>query len=164
MVGIRKARVEEVENLLSCQAQVLESLRGMLPTHFIEYQMRWLRGSDVEDALETAIEGKNTIVLVAEDAKSIVGFAQGRVNKGGTSWLAYMGVIPAYRRRGIGRELTKSFLTESRSRGAHKVSLYTAKELKPAINLYIGLGFVRKGTTRRHNYGVDLIEYSRSLE
>jgi len=164
MVGIRKARVEEIESLLSCQAQVLESLRDILPTNFIEYQMSWLCGSDAEDALETAIKEKNTIGLVAEEAGQIVGFAQGRVNRVGTSWLAYMGVIPTYRRRGIGRELTLSFLSESRSRGAHKVSLYTAKELKPAIKLYVGLGFFRECRTRRHKYGVDLIEYNRSLE
>lgn len=126
--------------------------------------MRWLCGSDVVDALKQAIEGKNTIVLVAEDAGQIVGFPQGRVNKGGSSWLSYMGVIPAYRRRGVSRKLTRSFLNESRSSGAHKVSLYTAKELMPTIKLYVGLGFVRECRMRRHKYGVDLIEYDRSID
>lgn len=163
MVMIRKARIEDTQSLLGCQAQVLESLRGVLPIQFLEHQMRWLSHSDRKSALENAIKEKNNIVLVAEEAESIVGFAQGRVNRDGTSWLAYMGVIPTYRRRGIGMELTKRYLIESQASGARKVSLYTAAELRPAIKLYVELGFI-KGSKMRHHKNVDLIEYSRSLK
>ncbi len=160
---IREARIEDTQNLLGCQIQVLESLRGVLPIQFIEQQMRWLYRSDRKSALENAIKEKNNIILVAEEAESIVGFAQGRVNRQGTSWLAYMGVIPTYRRKGIGRELTKRYLIESQARNAHKVSLYTVAELRPAIKLYVELGFSKGDKIRRHK-NVDLIEYSRSLK
>lgn len=164
MADIRKARIEDIRGILNCQEQVLESLRGILPAKFIDYEIESLCGPDGGDALGKAIEEKNTIVLVAVEAGSLVGFAQGRVDRGGTSWLAYMGVIPAYRRRGIARELVKRYITESQARGAHKVSLYTAPELRPAINLYTEMGFIAEGKKRRHRYGVELIAYSKSLE
>ena len=164
MVRVRVAEVEDIRGLMDCQAQVLESLRGVLPTQFIEYQISWLRTSVGGDGPEKMIEGRNTIGLVAEEAGSIVGFAQGKVDGGGTSWLAYMGVIPAFRRRGVARALVERFLTESRTMGAQKVSLYTAPELGPAIKLYTGMGFNAESRTRHHRYGVDLILYSRSLD
>ena len=164
MARVRAAEVEDIRGLMDCQAQVLESLRGVLPTQFIEYQISWLLTSVGGDGPEKMIEGRNTIVLVADEEGSIVGFAQGKVDGGGTSWLAYMGVIPAYRRRGIARELVERFLTESRTMGAHRVSLYTAPELGAAIKLYTGMGFNAEGRMRRHRYGVVLIRYSRSLD
>jgi len=164
MVRVRVAEVEDIRGLMDCQAQVLESLRGVLPTQFIEYQISWLRTSVGGDGPEKMIEGRNTIVLVAEEAGSIVGFAQGKVDGGGTSWLAYMGVIPSSRRRGIARALVERFLTESRTMDAHRVSLYTAPELGAAIKLYTGMGFITDGRVRRRRFGVDLILFSKSLD
>jgi ribosomal protein S18 acetylase RimI-like enzyme len=42
------------------------------------------------------------------------------------------------RRKGISRQLLKTFIEETRRRGAAKVTLNTASELKPAIKLYVG--------------------------
>ena len=164
MASIRKARIEDIQGLLDCQAIVLESLRGVLPNQFIEYEIRWLCAPDRKDVIEKAIEEKNMIILVGEEAGSIVGFAQGRVDRGGTSWLAYMGVIPAYRGMGIARELVNRYITESRAKGARKVSLFSAPELKPAIKLYVEMGFSTEGKIRRHIHGVDLVQYSKFLE
>ncbi|MFQ6054322.1 MAG: GNAT family N-acetyltransferase [Candidatus Bathyarchaeia archaeon] len=164
MARVRRAGAGDIRGLMDCQVQVLESLRGVLPTPFIEHEMGGLRGRGREDALEKAIGEEDTIVLVAEEGGTIVGFAQGKVDRGGTSWLAYMGVAPAFRRRGIARELVRRFIAESRARGAHTVSLYTAPELRPAIRLYTEMGFTPAGRMRRSRYGVALIEYSKPLD
>lgn len=164
MNRVRRAKAEDVQGLVECQAQVLESLRGMLPARFIEAELDWLRAPDREDDIVEAIEAGSMIALVAEEAGSIVGFAQGKVDRGGTSWLAYLGVAPAFRRRSVARELVEGFIAESRARGARRVNLYAAQELEPAIRLYADMGFGTDGRIRRSRHGVDLRVYSKTLD
>jgi ribosomal protein S18 acetylase RimI-like enzyme len=114
--------------------------------------------------VEGAIKDSERINLVAEDGGSIVGMATGRVGRGGLSTLGFMSVIPSMRRKGIGRQLLETFIEESRRRGATKVTLNTASELKPAIKLYMEMGFLPEGLLRRHIHGVDAIVYSRFLD
>ena len=101
---------------------------------------------------------------MAEDGSSIVGMATGMVGRGGLSTLGFMGVIPSRRRKCVGRQLLETFIEESRSRGATKVTFNTASELKPAIKLYVEMGFLPEGLLRRHIHGVDSIVYSKFLE
>jgi ribosomal protein S18 acetylase RimI-like enzyme len=161
---IRKARIEDVRNLLDCQTLVLESLRGILPNQFIEYEFGWLQNSERENEIKKDIEEKNTIILVAEKEKKIIGFAQGKVDRRGTSWLAYMGVASSYRRRGIGKALTKRYIDESRSVQAEKISLYATQKMKPAIKLYEGLGFESDSKVRIYRYGIPFTKYSKKLD
>jgi len=90
--------------------------------------------------------------------------ATGMVGRGGLTTLGFMGVIPSMRRKGISRQLLKTFIEETRRRGAAKVTLNTASELKPAIKLYVEMGFLSEGLLRRHLHRVDSIVYSKFLE
>lgn len=164
MANVRIAAAGDIQGLLNCHATVWESLRGVLPTSWIEDEIERLRETDVQDTVRRVMEDRMRITLVAEDEEEVVGFAMGRSDKSGLSWLSFMGVTPTYRRRGIGRELAQKFIEESRLRGAYKVSLNTAPELEPAVKLYVSMGFVPEGFLRRHRYGVDLIIYSIFLE
>jgi ribosomal protein S18 acetylase RimI-like enzyme len=74
-----------------------------------------------------------------------------------------MGVTPNYRRKGIGRSLMEEYIKESKLKEAHKVSLNTTTTLKPAIRLYIELGFIPEGFLRKHARGTDIIIYSKFL-
>ncbi|MDH5200516.1 MAG: GNAT family N-acetyltransferase [Candidatus Bathyarchaeota archaeon] len=160
---IRGMRAEDTEGYLECQLEVFESLRGTLPPAFIESEISWLREKG-RAWVEGAIKDPERINLVAEDGGSIVGMATGRVGRGGLSTLGFMGVIPSMRRKGIGWQLLETFIEESRRRGAAKVTLNTASELKPAIKLYVEMGFLPEGLLRRHIHGVDAIVYSRFLD
>jgi ribosomal protein S18 acetylase RimI-like enzyme len=55
--------------------------------------------------------------------------------------LAYVGVVPEARGRGLGRELTRKALTEARAAGATQVTLAVDARNRPAWDLYRGLGF-----------------------
>jgi len=99
-------------------------------------------------------------MLVAEENGEIVGLAQGRTNRGGYSWLGFMGVSPNNRRAGVGGGLLDEFIRRSRESGCTKVSLNTAPSLKPAIKLYTETGFIPEGYMRNHMHGLDLIFYS----
>ena len=160
---VRETRQEDIDGYLDCQLKVFESLRGVLPPQFIEAEISWLRDRG-RARMERAIQDPNGINLVAEDSGSIVGIATGIVSRAGLSTLGFVGVAPTHRRRGIGRQLVQRFIEESREMGAAKVTLNTARELKPAIKLYVDMGFVPEGLLRRHVYGVDSIVYSKFLE
>lgn len=164
MATVRIATAQDIEGLLDCHAKVWESLRGVLPTSWIEDEIERLHQTDVENTVRRVIEDPMRIALVAEDEEEMVGFAMGRNDKSGLSWLSFMGVTATHRRRGIGRELVQKFMEESRLKGAYKVSLNTAPELEPAVKLYVSMGFVPEGFLRRHRYGVDLIIYSKFLD
>ena len=163
MVTVRTAKVGDIKGLLLCGAKIWESLRDVLPSRWIEDEIERLHQPSAEDTLRRVIEDPTRITLAAEEDGEIVGFAMGRTDKSGLSWLGFMGVSPTHRRGGIGRELIQRYIYESRVRGAHKVSLNTAPELKSAVKLYVDMGFVPEGLMRRHRYGVDLILFSKFL-
>jgi ribosomal protein S18 acetylase RimI-like enzyme len=164
MTSIRMAKVEDIQGMLDCMSRVWESLRDVLPTDWVEDEIENTRQPDAEDRLQKVITDPNRITLVAEGDGEIAGFALGRTDKSGLSWLSFMGVSLTCRRRGIGRGLVQRYIEESRMRDANKVSLNTAPELKPAVKLYADMGFLPEGLMRRHRYGVDLIVYSRFLD
>lgn len=163
-ICISGAKVDDIQGLLDCFTRVWESLRSMLPEPWIEDEIESIRQPDAKDRLQNVITNPTRITLVAEEEGQIVGFALGRTQKSGLSWLSFMGVSPTHRRRGIGKRLVQKYLEESRLKGAYKVSLNTAPELKPAMKLYTEMGFVPEGLLRRHRYGVDHIIYSKFLE
>jgi ribosomal protein S18 acetylase RimI-like enzyme len=55
--------------------------------------------------------------------------------------VAYMGVVPAARRRGFGREILLKALTEARAADVERVVLSVDTRNQPAWNLYCGAGF-----------------------
>lgn len=55
---------------------------------------------------------------------------------------AYLGIVPAARRRGHGREILLKGLIEARAAGAPRVSLSVDARNEPALQLYRSLGFV----------------------
>ena len=158
-MDIRDARLDDIPSFVDCYSRIWESLRGILPESFVEEATEDVGQKAFSDRIRAAIENPARITLVAEEGE-IIGLAQGRTNKGGYSWLGFMGVSPVHRRRGVGRGLLDEFIRLSRESGCTKVSLNTAPCLKPAIKLYADTGFVPEGYLRTHVHGLDLIFYS----
>jgi len=164
MTSIRKSTLRDIQGLLECQARVWESLRDVLPTPWIEDEIARSHHSGVKSILRKIITDPTRITLVAEENHTLVGFALGRTDKSGLGGLSFMGVRPTPRRQGIGHKLVQAYLTKSKMKGAHKISLNTAPDLKPAVKLYVDMGFMFEGLMKRHRYGVDLIIFSKFLE
>jgi ribosomal protein S18 acetylase RimI-like enzyme len=81
--------------------------------------------------------------VVARDAAGqIVGIAV-LARRGQRAYLVDFGVVPEFRRRGIGRRLMDVFLEEVRRTGARTVMLTAdaGKTANPAVRLYQGAGF-----------------------
>jgi ribosomal protein S18 acetylase RimI-like enzyme len=159
-MDIRDARTADIPGFVECYARIWESLRGILPDTFVEEATEDVGQQAFSDRIRAAIADPVRLMLVAEEGGEIIGLAQGRTNKGGYSWLGFMGVSPDHRRRGAGRGLLDEFIRLSRESGCTKVSLNTAPSLKPAIKLYMDTGFIPEGYMRNHMHGLDLIFYS----
>jgi ribosomal protein S18 acetylase RimI-like enzyme len=159
-MDVRGARADDIPGFVQCYVKIWESLRGILPDTFVEEATEEVGQQVFSDRIRTAIADPARIMLIAEEGGEIVGLAQGRTNRGGYSWLGFMGVSPDRRRRGVGRGLLDEFIKRSRESGCTKVSLNTAPSLKPAIKLYTDTGFIPEGYLRNHIHGLDLIFYS----
>lgn len=164
LVVIRRACDEDIQGFIDCYSKVWKLFRGILPEKWVEEEIKEADQPSFQENVRSAIANPDRIILVAEEDGEIVGHAQGRVNRGGYSWLGFMGVSPDHRRHGVGRALLNGFIEESRKSGCTKVSLNTAPCLKPAIKLYADMGFIPEGYMRNHMHGLDLIFYSLFLE
>lgn len=67
---------------------------------------------------------------------------------GDEAWtIGTVGVLPAFRRRGIARKLVEAALTDLRRRGAQTVQLDVFAQNTPAYQLYVALGFTHYATS-----------------
>lgn len=60
-----------------------------------------------------------------------------------------MGIIPAYRGRGLGRRLLSAALNQARISGLIRVELSVHADNTRAVALYEKTGFIREGVQRR---------------
>jgi ribosomal protein S18 acetylase RimI-like enzyme len=95
-------------------------------------------------------------VVASDVGGQIVGIAV-LARRGERAYLSDFGVVPEFRRRGIGRGLMEAFLEETRRTGARTVELAAdaGKTANPAVRLYEGAGFrmVRELVSLRGNAG-----------
>ena len=101
-----------------------------------------------EESLRSELDNGRSALFVAKDGGKIVGWA-------GMTWVLDEGsvsdiaVLPACRRRGLGRALTEALLKEGRSRALSCLLLEVRVSNAPAIALYRSLGFYDVGRRPR---------------
>ncbi len=98
--------------------------------------------------LGSQLRRKDSVLLVAEDAGAVIGYAWARME--GMDWMTLRGpagvlndlvVDAAARGRGIGRMLLEASLVELKARGAPRVVLSTAARNEAAQRLFAAAGF-----------------------
>jgi len=57
--------------------------------------------------------------------------------------VSYLGIVPEARRRGLGRELTRKAIQETRTAGAGQLTLAVDSRNDAASDLYLSVGFER---------------------
>jgi len=100
-----------------------------------------------EDEFTALLQGAE-VVLVASDE----GFLLGRVVADEAEVMT-LAVLPAARRRGLGRELLSRFEGIIRDRGVQRVFLEVAEQNHPALALYAQAGYARAGFRRDYYQG-----------
>lgn len=66
--------------------------------------------------------------------------------RGQRGWIGGMGVVPGWRRRGIGRRMMQHLITQARAQGLHTLQLEVITQNEGAYHLYEGLGFETRRT------------------
>ena len=61
--------------------------------------------------------------------------------RGQRAWISGVGVMPAWRRRGVAQAMMRYLIEKAREAGVDRVSLEVIDQNQPAQNLYIDLGF-----------------------
>lgn len=96
-------------------------------------------------------EGRESVILVAEDGDAWVGLVGGFLDEDGDgAQLISMWVHPAYRSQGLGRDLVLDLIAWAVSHGVGAVRLGVTADNDAAIGLYARCGFVSTGRENPH--------------
>ncbi len=86
--------------------------------------------------------GRDDAVFGARTEKEIIGFLHLQAARDNSIWCNRgLGVLPAFRRRGVGRELLRAAIVFARGQRADAIISYADKDNAPSLGLHIGLGF-----------------------
>ena len=102
-----------------------------------------------EKSVASELENPLSLWLVALEGDTVTGYVGSQTVMGETDMMN-VAVSPAYRRRGIARELIQALLRELARQGSHRLTLEVRASNAPARALYESLGFAQVG--RRPNY------------
>ena len=158
-MNIRLIKKDGVQDFIGCYLEIWRSLKGILPDGYVDDQIKRSCSQEFHEKIIDEVGDPVNLFMVASEQAETVGLAWGNHREDGSTWLTFLGVKPAHRRRGVGRSLLSRFIEESRSRGSGKVSLNTDPRLAPAVRLYESMGFVVEGYTE-NKYGLQLVVYS----
>jgi GNAT superfamily N-acetyltransferase len=134
IVKVRKATLDDIEALVSLRIQLLEAndpsfdgaLRGWLRTHLADGSFRaW-----IADDAGTVVAASGLTVL---DRPPYPGNAAGL-----DGYVTNMYTLPAYRRRGLARQLLEVLITHARQVGIKRLFLESSRE---GQQLYEEFGF-----------------------
>ena len=103
----------------------------------------------IEASIHSELENPLSLWLVAMDGETVAGYV-GSQTVIDESDIMNVAVSPAYRRKGIARELLTELQKRLCANGVHSLTLEVRASNSPAIALYEALGYVQVG--RRPNY------------
>jgi len=166
MVTIREMQITDVEEASRVLREtMLDSWerfeKGYYPRKALEFDI----SHNSPEALKQRLVDPQNFNYVSEENNIIVGTALGKIiGESGLASLGWIGVHPRYQRRGVGKALMQGSVEHCKSRGCHKIILYTLPVLILAINLYLKCGFVPEAYFRKEWWRVDFIKMSRWIE
>lgn len=101
-----------------------------------------------EENLRQSFRNPDYLFLVAEEGAGVVGYA-GLFRVLDEGDITNIVVDEEYRGRGLGKELTKSLLSEGKKCGIRAFTLEVRVSNSAAIHVYEQLGFVKEGIRKR---------------
>ncbi len=99
------------------------------------------------EGLREELDNPQSRFLVAVDGGEAVGYI-GVQEICGTAYVTNVAVLPAYRRRGIGRALLEAAVSGAKSRSCESITLEVRESNAPAVALYTQCGFALVGKRR----------------
>ncbi|MCP3103216.1 GNAT family N-acetyltransferase [Myxococcus sp. K15C18031901] len=129
-------------NLVPASESSLLALSTLFARSFEGY---FVNVPDVPHLFDARVRSEH-ISLVESRVALVDGAPAGLVlmaRRGRVSRVAGMGIVPAWRGRGLGAEMLKPLMEEARSRGDCRMVLEVIEQNAPAVKLYERLGFRR---------------------
>ena len=119
--------------------------------------------ASLHDRLFGATHTTGRALVVADDPRlvviergRVVGYVAGEIHSDGTGYIDYVGVDPAWRRRGLGRRLVTDVTDVLLELGAESVHLTVREHNIAARSLYEALGFTHERLIRPYRRGFSL--------
>ena len=165
IVFVRKMKLEDAE-------QVSRVIREIMLDSWERYEKNYYPRRALEfdisrhspEKYRESLEVETSFTFVAEEKGRIIGVASGGIiGDSGLAKLDSIGVHPNQQRKGIGKALLKEVVNYCKTKGCHKITLYTLPILIPAMNLYLRLGFVPEAHLRKEWWAVDFLKMSKWL-
>ena len=72
-------------------------------------------------------------------------------------------VYPEFRRRGIASLLVRKVIEKAMEKGCHKIFAITRAANSTANKFFEHLGFQKEGLLRKHYFGIDYVQWAKSL-
>lgn len=118
------------------QHAFLKALNAAYADYYVPIQMA--PASLAELVQRESIDLDGSAAAIYQDNVIGMGLLAHREQRG---WIGGMGVVPAYRRRGVGRKIMHYLLDQARDLRLTTVQLEVITQNTPAYNLYQSLGF-----------------------
>lgn len=132
---IRKAKKQDLQQIQQvAKSSWMDTYENIIP---IDVQEQFLQSAYSDDMMVRRLE--NTLLLVAEDAEQIVGFANFSPVKDDKTELAAIYLYPAYKGKGIGTALLQKGIRLMED--IKEITLHVEKENEVGINFYKAKGF-----------------------
>ncbi|MEO1451236.1 MAG: GNAT family N-acetyltransferase [Bacteroidota bacterium] len=134
-----------------------EQIEADSPFALLERGERRTGIREQQQEIEDILRRDNQIIFVVEDRDQLVGWlgAWGEpYRRIRHSVLIGVGVLPAYRRQGVGTQLFEALEAWAWERGLRRMELLVQTGNSPGINLYRKMGFQIEGT-KRQSYCID---------
>jgi ribosomal protein S18 acetylase RimI-like enzyme len=134
-IGIRQAEIDDLAVIFHLGEKVFTSQEfSNLYRTWDEYEVTTFFNQETEN------------LIVADDNGKVVGFAMGTtIEKSRSAWsyghLVWLGVEPAYARRGVGSMLFDRFRRLMKKRGVRMLMVDTQADNIPAIRFFRSKGF-----------------------
>lgn len=141
-ITIRRA---EERDLRACLAMFEELNRLQRPWRVFAPRRRIKE--EMARSYRAAVEGRDAVLVVAEDSGILVGMAAGHVHRPSSFSeeaaveLSSVFVRPSHRRRGLGRALTSEVARFARDCGVERVTLKTFAQNEEALEAWRRMGF-----------------------
>jgi ribosomal-protein-alanine N-acetyltransferase len=130
---------------VTLRRMTIADLDALLPYEEVMFGTEaWSRNAYVEELADTRM--RYYVVAEAPDG-SLLGDG-GLLTIGETAQIVTVGVLPAARRRGVGRLLVRALVTEARRRQAEEVLLEVRVDNEAAKRLYESEGFLVIGSRK----------------
>ena len=147
MVELRRASAGDAEALLALKLELDRESSFMM----LEPDERATTVGEAEDDLRAILARRNSVVLVAETADELVGYAEasgGEFRRNGHTASVVIGLRRSHSGKGIGRRLLTELDIWAQANGVSRLELTVMTHNERALGLYKSLGYRIEGTRR----------------